>query len=163
MRVTNQPRGCMRHNAHAALQTALGFQCYFPLYIPLMHCWRPWKRKRHKPTLVLAAARLKWMNLWNFAAATSRSFHRRRFRKERIPECFPAKLSLQEELRQHQNHGCKAASPGNSDRAVPSSGSPSEAPAPLLGERDGKRPVLRKPKWNMSQQQPSWGFFCWVV
>lgn len=118
----------------------------------LVHCYRHWKHKRHKlvPCVGRRDAEMdgfvefccchqpqlsqKGKNLWVLS---------RDVKSWATPNC-----------------GCKAASTGDSDN---SSTSPSLVPALLLGGRNGKRPVLRKEKQIMNQQQPSWVFFSWFL
>lgn len=53
------------------MQTALGFHCYFPLYILLMHHW---KQTKHKLAPMLAQVKFKWMNSWNFLMTPATAF-----------------------------------------------------------------------------------------
>lgn len=149
MRVINQPRGCMWHIANST---------WFPFVFSTPHpCWGivtgTGSRKGTNSCPVLAGGMLKWMDLWNFAAATSHSFHR----KERTFGCFPEMLNLPNTK--------PAASTGDSDN---SSISPSLVPALLLGAGMEKHLFWGKKNRIWTSSNPV-GFFsllvslvCWV-
>lgn len=94
-----------------------------------------------------------------FIAATSPSFHRRSFGKERILGCFPVKLNLQKKFRQHQIIIVKQYLLWILTRLCLRASHWATSTVHNRGEGMKKDLFRRRPEESISQQQCGWGFF----